>query len=87
MARRTRGIIGACVGLLPLAAVIAFPPIARTPTRFAYEMAAKAAIKAVQAAESQYYSQYGQYASSLKELGPSGADCSTRAGGRREAAR
>jgi type IV pilus assembly protein PilA len=74
MLRRTRLVIGTCVGLLPLAIVIAFPPVARTPTSHAREMAAKATIKGIQAAEILYYSQYGQYATSLTQLGPYGAD-------------
>jgi type IV pilus assembly protein PilA len=74
MVRRTRGIIGVCVGLLPLAVVIAFPRVARTPTRYAHEMAAAKAITTIHTAETQYYSQFGQYAATLTQLGPNGAN-------------
>jgi type IV pilus assembly protein PilA len=73
MVRRTRGITGACVGLLPLAVVIVFPPVARTPATYAHEMAAAKAIATIHTAETQYYSQFGQYAASLTQLGPNGA--------------
>jgi hypothetical protein len=73
MVRRTRGIIGACFGLLPLAVVMMFPKIARTPTRYAREMAAVRAITTIDTAETQYYSQFGMYAAALAQLGPNGA--------------
>ena len=38
--------------------------------RYAQEMAAAKAITTIHTAETQYYSQYGRYASSLNELGP-----------------
>jgi hypothetical protein len=59
--------------LLPLAVVIVFPAIARTPTRYAREMAAAKAITTIHTAETQYLSKYGQYAASLAQLGPNGA--------------
>jgi hypothetical protein len=74
MVRRTRGIIGACVGLLPLAVFIAFPRVARTPATYAHEMAAAKAVTTIHTAETQYYSQVGQYAASLTQLGPNGAN-------------
>src|ERR1700685_1153567 len=74
MVRRARFVIGACAGLLPLAVVIAFPRTARTPTRYAHEMAAVKAITTIHTAETQYESQFGQYATSLTQLGPNGAN-------------
>ncbi len=41
-------------------------------------MAATKAITTIHTAETQYYSQYGKYATSLTELGPNGADLINR---------
>jgi hypothetical protein len=69
MIERTHEIISAWVRLLPVVLIIALPPSVRTPT-FSREMAAVKAITTVYTAETQYYSQYGQYATSLAQLGP-----------------
>jgi type IV pilus assembly protein PilA len=69
MVRRTRRIVEACVGLLPVAVVIALPQVVRTPT-FSREMAGVKAITTIHTAETQYYAQYGEYAKSLAQLGP-----------------
>jgi hypothetical protein len=70
MVRKKFWIASAFAGLLPSVVLIAFPPVVRTPEPFREEMAAKAAIKAVQSAETLYYSQYGVYAISIQQLGP-----------------
>ena len=45
-------------------------PKLQNARRFALETAAKKAIVTIHTAETQYYSQYGQYATSLAQLGP-----------------
>jgi hypothetical protein len=74
MVSKTRAIIGTCVGLLPLIVVIALPPAVRTPTAYSREMTAVKAITTIHTAETQYYSQYGHYATLLAQLGPNGAE-------------
>ena len=73
MVRRKYGIASALVGLLPLVVVITLPPRGRAPT-YSHEMAAVKVIATINTAETQYYSQYGEYAESLAKLGPNGAD-------------
>ena len=57
------------IAIILIILAVALPKLT-SARRYAQEMAAKAAIKAVQSAETLYYSQYGVYATSLQQLGP-----------------
>jgi type IV pilus assembly protein PilA len=63
------GIVSVGIRLLPFAVVIALPPVVHTPVR-STEIVAVKAITTIHTAETQYYSQYGQYATALAQLGP-----------------
>jgi type IV pilus assembly protein PilA len=57
------------IAIILIILAVALPKLT-SARRYAQEMAAKAAIKAVQSAQTLYYSQYGVYATSLQQLGP-----------------
>ena len=69
------------IAIILIILAVALPKLT-SARRYAQEMAAKAAIKAVQSAQTLYYSQYGVYATSLQQLGPpaSGSDNPNGAG-------
>jgi type IV pilus assembly protein PilA len=54
------------IAIILIVAALDFPK--RTSDRYAQEMAAQKAITTIHTAEIQYYSQYGQYATSLSQL-------------------
>jgi len=80
--RKLRGLSGfSLIELLIVIAIIliilavALPKLTNA-RRYAQEMAAEKAITTIHTAETQYYSQYGNYATTLAQLGPpaSGSD-------------
>jgi type II secretory pathway pseudopilin PulG len=66
---------------IPIILAIAAPKLTNT-RRYAQEMAAVKAIETIHTAQTQYFSQYGAYATSLMHLGPpaNGAPDLTQAG-------
>jgi prepilin-type N-terminal cleavage/methylation domain-containing protein len=57
------------IAIILIILAVALPRLGKA-RMFATEMAAQKAISTIHAAEAQYYSQYGQYATSLTQLGP-----------------
>jgi type IV pilus assembly protein PilA len=57
------------IAIILIILAVALPKLT-SARRYAQEMAAAKAITTVHTAETQYYSQYGQYATSLLQLGP-----------------
>ncbi|MDE3194814.1 MAG: prepilin-type N-terminal cleavage/methylation domain-containing protein [Acidobacteriota bacterium] len=57
------------IAIILIILAVAVPKLTKART-FAQEMAAQKAINTIHTAETQYYSQYGQYATSLAQLGP-----------------
>ena len=57
------------IAIILIILAVALPKLT-SARRYAQEMAAAKAITTVHTAETQYYSQYGQYATSLAQLGP-----------------
>src|SRR5579871_5483985 len=57
------------IAIILIILAVALPKLTKART-FAQEMAAQKAINTIHTAETQYYSQYGQYATSLVQLGP-----------------
>ncbi len=57
------------IAIILIIAAIAMPKLNRARI-FAYETAAIATMRTVHAAQTQYFSQYGRFATSLAELGP-----------------
>jgi type IV pilus assembly protein PilA len=59
---------------LPLAIMIFALPADRQASRYCSEMIVVKAISTIHTAETQYRSQFGRYATSLAQLGPTGAN-------------
>lgn len=57
------------IAIILIILAVALPKLTRART-FAQEMAAQKAISTIHTAQTQYYSQYGGYATSLTQLGP-----------------
>lgn len=57
------------IAIILIILAVALPKL-NNARRYAQEMAAEKAITTVHTAETQYYSQYGQYATTLAQLGP-----------------
>lgn len=57
------------IAIILIILAVALPKLT-SARRYAQEMAAAKAITTIHTAETQYYSQYGQYATSLQQLGP-----------------
>ena len=57
------------IAIILIILAVALPKLTRART-FAQEMAAQKAISTLHTAQTQYYSQYGGYATSLTQLGP-----------------
>jgi prepilin-type N-terminal cleavage/methylation domain-containing protein len=57
------------IAIILIILAVALPKLTNA-RRYAQEMAAAKAITTIHTAETQYYSQYGQYATSLVQLGP-----------------
>src|ERR1035441_6839899 len=57
------------IAIILIILAVALPKLT-SARRYAQEMAAQKAITTVHTAETQYYSQYGQYATALTQLGP-----------------
>lgn len=57
------------IAIILIILAVALPKLT-SARRYAQEMAATKAITTIHTAETQYYSQYGQYATSLAQLGP-----------------
>jgi type IV pilus assembly protein PilA len=57
------------IAIILIILAVALPKLTRART-YAQEMAAVKAITTIHTAETQYYSQFGQYATSLPQLGP-----------------
>ena len=57
------------IAIILIILAVALPKLTRART-FAQEMAAQKAISTLHTAQTQYYSQYGGYATSLSQLGP-----------------
>ena len=57
------------IAIILIILAVALPKLT-SARRYAQEMAAAKAITTIHTAETQYYSQYGQYATSLAQLGP-----------------
>lgn len=67
-----RRIVSVLVGLSAIVAIIAWPTVVRR-SEFSHAMAVVEAVSTIHTAETQYLSQFGQYATSLTQLGPNGA--------------
>jgi prepilin-type N-terminal cleavage/methylation domain-containing protein len=57
------------IAIILIILAVALPKLTNA-RRYAQEMAAEKAITTIHTAETQYYSQYGQYATALAQLGP-----------------
>ncbi|MEP6716185.1 MAG: prepilin-type N-terminal cleavage/methylation domain-containing protein [Terriglobia bacterium] len=57
------------IAIILIILAVALPKLT-SARKFAQEMAAQAAVKTINTAETQYYSQFGSYATSLAQLGP-----------------
>jgi prepilin-type N-terminal cleavage/methylation domain-containing protein len=57
------------IAIILIILAVALPKLTNA-RRFAQEMAATKAINTIHTAETQYYSQYGQYATTLPQMGP-----------------
>jgi type IV pilus assembly protein PilA len=57
------------IAIILIILAVALPKLT-SARRYAQEMAAAKAITTIHTAETQYYSQYGQYATTLQQLGP-----------------
>ena len=57
------------IAIILIILAVAMPKLSKS-RMFAQEMAALQAIKTIHTAETQYYSQFGKYATTLAELGP-----------------
>jgi type IV pilus assembly protein PilA len=57
------------IAIILIILAVALPKLTNA-RRYAQEMAAQKAITTIHTAETQYYSQYGQYATTLAQLGP-----------------
>jgi type IV pilus assembly protein PilA len=57
------------IAIILIILAVALPKLTNA-RRYAQEMAAEKAISTIHTAETQYYSQYGQYATTLAQLGP-----------------